>query len=128
MKERTTQKYKSPRIEHWQVINLGLFVYDIFVVNAAFFLALMLRFDFRYSDIPEYYLNPYMEFMPIYSVVCVIVFYCLRLYKSIWRYASYTELLRVTAATILTGIIHIVGITVLFGRMPFSYYLFGVVL
>lgn len=128
MKDKRTKKYKSPRIEHWQVVNLGLFLYDIFVVNAVFFIALMLRFDFRYSEIPEMYLKPYMQFIPIYTVVCAVVFWYMRLYKSIWRFASYTELIRVTVATLITGVIHIVGITVLFERMPLSYYIFGIVL
>ena len=95
MKDNKMKKYKAPKIEHWQVINLGLFVYDIFVVNAAFFLALMLRFDFRYSEIPTYYLEPYMKFAPIYTVLCIGVFWVMKLYKSIWRFASYSELIRV---------------------------------
>ncbi len=128
MKDNMMKKYKTPRMEHWKVINLGLFVYDIFMVNATFFLALLLRFDFQYSDIPEYYLGTYMKFIPIYTLVCIIVFWAMRLYKSIWRFASYTELIRVTVATVITGVLHIVGITVIFDRMPLSYYIFGVVL
>jgi len=128
MKDNKMKKYKAPKIEHWQVINLGLFVYDIFVVNAAFFLALMLRFDFRYSEIPTYYLEPYMKFAPIYTVLCIGVFWVMKLYKSIWRFASYSELIRVVMATMITGVLQCVGITVLFERMPLSYYIFGIVL
>ena len=128
MKNKKTKTYKTPKIEHWQVINLGLFVYDIFVVNAAFFLALMLRFDFRYSEIPTYYLEPYMKFAPIYTVLCIGVFWVMRLYRSIWRFASYSELIRVVMATFITGVLQCVGITVLFERMPLSYYVFGIVL
>jgi len=128
MKDNKMKKYKAPKIEHWQVINLGLFVYDIFVVNAAFFIALMLRFDFRYSEIPTYYLEPYMKFAPIYTVLCIGVFWVIKLYKSIWRFASYSELIRVVMATMITGVLQCVGITVLFERMPLSYYIFGIVL
>ena len=128
MKDKKIKTYKTPKIEHWQVINLGLFVYDIFVVNAAFFLALMLRFDFRYSEIPEIYLEPYMKFAPIYTVLCIGVFWVMRLYRSIWRFASYSELIRVVMATLITGVLQCVGITVLFERMPLSYYIFGIVL
>jgi len=128
MKDNKMKKYKAPKIEHWQVINLGLFVYDIFVVNAAFFLALMLRFDFRYSEIPTYYLEPYMKFAPIYTVLCIGVFWVMKLYRSIWRFASYSELIRVVMATLITGVLQCVGITVLFERMPLSYYIFGIVL
>lgn len=128
MKEKKVPKYRKPKIEHWQVINIGLFIYDILAVNVAFFLALWLRFDCQYSEIPEVYLDPYMMFAPINTIACILVFWCMRLYKSIWRFASYTELLRVGFATAITGIIHIIGITVIFQRMPMSYYVFGIIL
>ena len=128
MKDKKTKKYRTPSIEHWQVINLGLFVYDILAVNVAFFLALMLRFDFRYTEIPGEYLEPYMKFSPIYTVVCIAVFWAMRLYKSIWRFASYSELIRVILATAITGVVHLLGITLIFARMPLSYYIFGIVL
>lgn len=127
----SSNKYKirkKHRIEHWQVINLALMAYDILAVNLAFFLALWLRFDCRYSQIPAEYLSPYMKFTPIYTVACILVFWCTKLYKSIWRFASYSELIRTITATIITGAVQLVGITVLFRRMPISYYLFGIVL
>lgn len=119
---------KKHRIEHWQMINMALMVYDILAVNLAFFLALWLRFDCRYSLIPAEYLTPYMQFAPIYTIACIIIFWCTKLYKSIWRFASYSELMRTITATMITGLVQLVGITVLFRRMPISYYLFGIVL
>lgn len=131
MKSSKTKKYKKPKMAHWQVINLGLMLYDVLAVNAAFFLAMWLRFDCSISMMLgdyRHYLEAFLKFAPIYTVVCILVFWRVRLYKSIWRFASYTELLRVAMATALTGIIQIVGITVLFERMPISYYVFGIVL
>ena len=131
MKDNKTPKYKKPKMAHWQLINLGLMLYDVFAVNAAFFLAMWLRFDCSISlMLGDYfvYLEAYMKFAPIYTVCCILVFWGMRLYKSIWRFASYTELIRVAMATIVTGIIQTVGITVLFMRMPISYYVFGIVL
>lgn len=55
-----------------------------------------------------------------------MVFWFLRLYKSIWRFASYSELLRVVAATLLTGSVYIIGMSTCVGRMPVSYYLIGI--
>ena len=115
-------------IEHWHIINLGLMIYDVLAVNFSFFAALFLRFDCQYSMIPNNYLASFFGFAPIYTVICILVFWFLKLYKSIWRFASYSELLRVAAATVTTGAIQLVGITLLFGRMPISYYTFGIVL
>lgn len=37
---------------HWVRISILLFIYDIIVMNVSYGLALWLRFDFRFSDIP----------------------------------------------------------------------------
>ena len=131
MKNHKTLKYKKPKMAHWQIVNLGLLIYDVLAVNAAFFGALWLRFDCSITMMLgeyRYYLEAFLKFAPIYTVICILVFWRMRLYKSIWRFASYTELIRVAMATAVTGVIQIVGITMLFQRMPISYYVFGIVL
>ncbi len=116
------------RMEHWQVIGLWLMMYDILAVNAAYFLALWLRFDCRFTAIPIDYLCAYLNFAPIYTVFCILVFKVARLYRSIWRFASYSELVRTTAVSLITFVFHAIGITVLFERMPVAYYCVGAVL
>ena len=37
------------RMERWEFVSLGLLLYDALAVNAAYFLALWLRYDMRYS-------------------------------------------------------------------------------
>ena len=41
------------RMEHWQVVSIGLTVYDAIAMILAFFLALWFRFDCRYTMIPK---------------------------------------------------------------------------
>ncbi len=117
---------KKGLLHHWQLITLYLIVYDIVAVNAAYFLALWIRFDCRFQMIPESYLYPYLKFVPIYTIFCVIVFWFSRLYRSIWRFASYLELSRVIVATMLTGLFHTIAITLLLRRMPITYYVLGI--
>ena len=119
---------KRKFMEHWQAIALWLMLYDVVAVNAAFMLALWVRFDCRYSMIPDVYLGAFLKFAPWYTVVCIGVYWALRLYKSVWRFASFCELFRVGAANVITGLVQIVGITLFFKRMPISYYLFGIML
>ncbi|MDO5131376.1 MAG: nucleoside-diphosphate sugar epimerase/dehydratase [Eubacteriales bacterium] len=115
------------RILHWQVISLILVLYDIVAVNAAYFLALWFRFDCRFSVIPDRFLQAWIHFTLIYTLLCILIFWRLRLYNSVWRFASYSELVRVVAAAILTSLVHIIGITVFYRRMPVSYYAMGAV-
>lgn len=117
---------RRPFIEHWQVIKAMLVIYDVISIAAAYFIALLLRFDFHYSEIPYEYLSPYKKYIPFYIVICVIIYAGMRLYRSIWRFASYDELLRVVKSTGLCVLVHAAfAITV---RMPISYYLMGLTL
>ena len=102
-----------------------LMLYDIVAVNLAYFLALWIRFDCKFSSIDARYLQSYIRFVGIYTVFCLVTFWALHLYKSIWRYASFTELMRVLTSSVVTAVFHTAAITLLFGRMPASYYLFG---
>ena len=106
----------------------SLVLYDMLAVSAAYFAALMLRFDMRFSMIPEIYYGPWVKFAPFYAVYCVIIFWAFRLYKSIWRFASVTELQRIKLATAITTVVHVFVITLVMHRMPISYYLVGAIL
>ena len=114
-------------LKHWQKIAIYLVIYDIVAVNIAYAFALWLRFDCQYMAIPENYLTAWMKFIPIYAVFCVIIFQVMRLYKSMWRFASFNELTRVFMSCVITAVFHIVAITLLFERMPISYYFIGAV-
>ena len=123
-----TKMRRRRKFEHWQIIGLYLIIYDIIAVNAAYIVALLLRFDFLYSRIPERFLSAYMHFAPIYTVFCIFTFAVLRLYKSLWRYASFSELNRIIVSSFITFLFHTIFITVFFHRMPISYYLTGAIL
>lgn len=124
------------KIQHSHLITIYLIAYDVVAVSLSYFFALLLRFDFAFTRIPTVYLLPWEYFAPFYAVVCVAVFWRLRLYKSIWRFASYTELQRIIIASIITTIMHVIGVTIVvtfiapqlgytLTRMPFSYYIVG---
>lgn len=117
---------KNSKIQHWHVVTGVLVIYDAVTIAASYFLALLLRFDFHYSTIPAEYLFPFkMQILP-YVAICIVIYAWLRLYKSIWRFASYDELLRVIKATMLTILVH--AAFSLYARMPASYYMMGLTL
>lgn len=125
-KKTNAVRYTKKKLEHWQVVSIALAGYDAIAIILSFFLALWFRFDCRYSLIPKEYLGAYFKFIGIYVVFSLFVFLRLRLYNSIWRFASYSELMRMILATAITFVFHCVGITFLFRRMPMSYYFFGI--
>lgn len=64
--------------------------------------------------------------MPIYVVASVAVFWVMHLYQSIWKFASFVELRRIALGCVILGVFHALFITLLFQRMPISYYLIGI--
>ena len=120
-------KKKFFGMEHWVGIATFLRVYDAIFVSLAYFLALWLRFDCRYSMIPEGYYRSWLFFSPIYIIFCLVLFTMMKLYRSIWRFASYSELMRTLAASGITALFHAGAITLIFGRMPISYYFIGAI-
>lgn len=103
-----------------------LVIYDIVAVNLAYFLALWFRFDCKYSMVESSgYLDNFLKFLPIYSAFCILVFWGFKLYQSLWQFASFNEFSRIFISSFFTSTVHCVGISILFGKMPMSYYLFG---
>lgn len=108
-------------------VALLLALYDLFVINGAYFLALWLRFDCSYTAIPHEFLMAWLKFAPVNTILTLLVFKLLHLYRSIWKFASYNELKRAFVAVLMTSIVHSVGITEIFTKMPMSYYFVGAI-
>lgn len=119
-------KGSKRKFEHWQVVRLLLMVYDFAAVIVSFGIALWLRFDCKVTSVEPQYLTTYTKTIIIYALFCLVVFWFLRLYKSIWRFASYSELLRVILATVVTGVIYTGSLLAFHLHMPISYYVIGI--
>ena len=125
MRENGGASARGRRLENWRIISTALMLYDFAAVCGAYFLALFLRFDCVYSAIPFRYRAAYNRFILPYGVGCVAVFLLVKMYNSVWRYASYTEFVRTLAGSLITSVAHTALITALVRRMPVSYYLMG---
>ena len=125
MQELERKKWK---LEHWQIIAVCLMVCDVFTIHLSYFLALWLRFDCVYSAIELRFLNPYLRFITPYSLGAVVLFWFFRMYKSMWQYASYEELVRTFIGSLIASLIHVFLITGILARMPLSYYIWGAIL
>lgn len=121
-------KKDSEKFEHWKLISLYLVIYDIFAVNVSYLAALFFRFDMHISSIPPEYLNAFIKFAPIYTIFSLFVFHILRLYNSLWQFASFDELNRIVISSIFTTLFQAAFMTILMIRMPISYYVFGALL
>ncbi len=115
-------------IEHWQVIAFILMMYDFVTIAFSYFFGLWLRFDFRFLRIPEAYLRVYYKLIVPYALVCIFIYWVFKLYRSIWRFASYNELTNIILSNIVCGLFNY-AVTKIFGaRMPISFHVVGFIM
>ena len=116
------------RIKNWFLLALLLLCYDLVAVNFSYLLALWLRFGRVFIQIPETYLRAWRQAVPLYSVLCLAIFAFVGLYQDQWCFLSFGNLLLLSTASVMTSVAHVALITVLYHRMPRSYYVLGLVL
>ncbi len=109
----------------WLIILL-----DIIAVNAAYFLALLIRFyvNNEFRPTVSFYLTDFLTFAPSYTVFCIVTFWLFRLYGGMWQYAGINDMNRIIGASLTTAVIHIVGTALFIRRMPITYYFIGMIL
>ena len=124
-----TKKTKEHKAnQQWTEKMLMLLLADSLIILISYFTALLLRFDFVFSSIPQEYLTGYLWSMPFWIISTVVVFYICRLYHSIWRLASVAELQMILIAYAVLAVVYSVGMLFMEMRMPRSYYFIGFLL
>lgn len=101
---------------------------DILAVIIAYGLALLLRFDMKYSKIPEQYIEGYLYYIVLASVLLVCCYVIAKLYRSVWSYAGINEILKTCVASIVACVLTGVVFSIAIMRMPISFYLIGWIL
>lgn len=104
-----------------------LLIYDVLSILFSYFLALWLRFDLSYDSIPKNYHSWYLYTIGPYIVISVVIYYVLQLYRSIWRFAGYFEMVRLSIASIINLFLYTTICLIFHLRLPISYFLFGII-
>lgn len=111
----------------WEKKILLTFV-DIMIILASYFLALLMRFDFLFSNIPEEYYTAYVWSMPFWVIATIVVFYGVKLYHRIWRLSSISDFASLISAHVILVFVYIAGILFMDLQMPKSYYFMGFII
>ena len=112
-------------VEHWHLMAICLMICDVISVCLSYFLALWVRYDCVYSNIPKYNRVAFSLFILPYALVAILLFWKFRMYRGMWRYASQNELINTFCGSITASLLHTLAITLIFDRFPLSYYLWG---
>lgn len=100
---------------------LLLVVTDIFAVIVSSVLSLYVRYDFSFREIDPVFWKAIQDACIINIFVTLIIFYIFRLYNSVWRYASDTELVNVAIAVAICAAMQPVIFWLLNTRVPKSF-------
>lgn len=101
---------------------IALVIVDIMSIVIASFASIYIRFDFSFAGIPSEYMTRFEKVIPLNIILTLVLFALWKLYKSVWRYASATELLNIVFATFCAAVGQIALCHVVNQRMPRSYY------
>lgn len=99
-----------------------LIILDCLMINVCAFMAILIRFDLSISSIPTHYLDAILAYVPWNTIITILIFYCCRLYHSLWKYASIDEVTNVMIGCILAAAAQYIGIHVMNLHVPRSYY------
>ncbi len=99
-----------------------LMILDAAAVFTSSVAALLLRFNLSFQEIQEPYLeNVWKSAIPC-ILVTLVVFWCFKLYHSVWRYAGFYEVQQIVFAVVVSTTIHVIIIRLLGLHMPRSYW------
>lgn len=102
--------------------NIVLFiVLDFFMLLIASKLSILMRFDFL--NVPELYMHNAQRFIILDFIILFIIYSILKLYTSVWKYASVIELIDIILSNIAFIAITSIYKSIFLIKLPISFYL-----
>ena len=109
----------------WRKRAVVIMVFDAIIIAFSFLFALFVRFDFRWSHISSQYIDGYRTLIAPIIICALAIMWAMRLYHSVWMYASFTEILRSMAAWFLISIAIFLLSQIMHMPMPASFWFIG---
>lgn len=101
-----------------------LAIVDVLTIVMNTFLSLIVRYELHYSWIPVQYIDAVKAYLLINIVTTLIIFWVMKLYRSVWAFASIHEFILIFCASILSTAFQALGMQFLVLTVPRSYYIF----
>ncbi len=108
------------------VRRLFLLLCDVVMIMISSVMGLLFRYNLEPSTVDKKFLESVWSYLPINIVVTLIIFYLLKLYHSLWRYAGAVEMQNVFTACVISSLLQFAGLHILHYPVPRSYhFLYG---
>ena len=101
---------------------------DALIIMFSYAVALVARFDFKYTNVPGMYIQGYLWSMPFWIASTIVIFYVCKLYHSVWSLASIAEIQMSVMAYMILALVYVAGALFMHLRMPKAYYFVGYML
>lgn len=101
--------------------SIALLFMDIAIIIISMGGALWIRCDFQFSKIDSIFLESVHDYMFINIICTVLIYSILKLYTSLWRFASIEELKNVIIAVCLSSVVQTAGMKLMGCEVPRSY-------
>lgn len=99
-----------------------LLLLDVMAILIASFGSLFLRYEFNVDAIQDNFMENYFDIIPFTIGITLLFFWIFKLYKSVWRYASATEMVNIGLATTCAAVCQAIFCLATGNVMPRSYY------
>ena len=104
------------------VRRIFLVITDIILINGSVFLSLIMRWEINIASVPEEYIQKYIVNVIPFTIVTLIIFWCFRMYHSLWQYASIAELYKIVEACVVAELAHLCVTSFMGWMLPRSCY------
>ncbi|MCM1044002.1 MAG: polysaccharide biosynthesis protein [Candidatus Gastranaerophilales bacterium] len=98
-----------------------LVVADLLSILLSAVLSLYVRYDFKFMDVNRIFWEAILAIYPLNVIITLLLFHIFRLYNSVWRYASDTELINNGVAVFLCAALQPVLCLIMGKRLPMSF-------
>ncbi|MEO2239481.1 nucleoside-diphosphate sugar epimerase/dehydratase [Dorea sp. YH-dor226] len=121
-------EYNTRKEFNYQLLirRICLIILDIACMIGASVAALLTRFEFQFSSIPEEFLDVITKYEIYFIIITLLVFLVFRIYSSLWEYAGIEEVFGIILACLLSELFKIGIIAVTWSVMPRSWYVLDV--
>ncbi len=107
---------------------IAIMFMDLILIAFSYTLALWVRYDFSFADMDPEFLHRLPVFILITAAISIVIFYCMRLYHSVWSFAGVSEAIRISMAYIIMLPFILFEVLLFRLRLPISVHMMGYVL
>lgn len=104
----------------WRILLIA--VLDVICLFCSGAVALWVRFDFSFGEIPKEYIQLWLEFLPIQIIVTLVLFLVLKMYNYIWHAVGFRDMVAIGLVVLGSFLLNMLASMASGHRLPLGVY------